>query len=676
MLGRTRRAVRSRLAATDLPVGIVDFIASVVRRTKLRRAEQLDVASELASHFAEGLARGKGAAELVRDYGEPVASARALRQSAISKRDAADRAFGMLCTWSLRGAIAAAAGYSLAATVLYFREPTISIDGNAVINSWVSQPGSEGAAIDLYVKALAGEGGGWEPLEGLSSRTPFPPEVAARIEYDEAAREWLRTWLAAHASEIEILREVRNRPALGMPLHERLISDERLAGFFRVGRSNTHDGSVLGTVLPHLAMLRRVSGWLEADAALAAHEGRTEDFVQDIEAILAAANHATEARFLVSALVSASIRDRAVWTTVSAIENHGARFSDDELARLDRAIRADRLDFARAIEGERLCMQDLIQRCYTDDGAGGGVALVRPLQELLEPMSSDAASGNMVSQEGPRSAAVDFAMAPYIAAKLPSRDEVSTRFKWVCDQLEAALREPAAEKSLALARDLDARIDELRSIDRFGSMMVKASQYISARWRREASVDSALAAIGIERFRRANARFPADLAELSKFVGRDLGASSDPRTRWNYALVEGLPVIFDAGLDGLDDRGRSPLVRVDDHRIANLSDDEQGGVDAADNQDSADEGSHVALKRFVWLHGACADGALHLGGPSGNSGGVTLRTSSAVDPALVPDPTQPIAALEPAAIETDGDFTRVLWNSRAAGTNRIVPARE
>lgn len=667
MLGRTRRAVRSRLAATDLPVGIVDFIASVVRRTKLRRAEQLDVASELASHFAEGMSRGKSPADLVREFGEPRSSARALRDSAISKRHAADRAFGALCTWSLRATVAAAAGYLVAAAALYFREPTISIDGNAVINAWVASPGPEGAALDLYVRALAGPDGGWDPRWGQPSHEATPAEIAARIEYDPAARERLRTWLAEHAQAIETLREVRTRPVFGMPLHERLLADDRLAKFFGVTNSELDGGMVLATRLPHLAMLRRVSDWLEADAALAAHEGRTEDFVQDIEAILAAANHATEARFLVSALVSTSMRERAVWTTVSAIENHGARFSDEELARLDRVFCADRLDFARAIEGERLCMQDLIQRCYTDDGAGGGVALVRPLRQYFEPMRRIGGSPREA-----QSTALEFALAPYVAAQFPRRDEVSARFSRLYDDLDAAVREPAHEKSLALARDLEERIEELRPSDLFGSMMAP-SRYISVRWRHEASVESAIAAIGIERFRRANARFPADLAELSKFVGRDLGASSDPRTRWNYALVEGMPVIFDAGIDGLDDRGRSPLVRHEDMAMDGIFAELPARALEAPLADETGEASGVESRRqFVSLRAACADGALHIG----TAGGFTMRTRSAVAPALAPDPMQPIASVEPAVISSDGDFTRVYWKSRAAGTSRVVPARE
>ena len=62
MFGSKKRAVRARIAQAELPDGIARFVADVVRRTRLRRAEQVDVAAELVSHFAEGIAAGRGEA--------------------------------------------------------------------------------------------------------------------------------------------------------------------------------------------------------------------------------------------------------------------------------------------------------------------------------------------------------------------------------------------------------------------------------------------------------------------------------------------------------------------------------------------------------------------------------------------------------------------------------------
>ena len=58
----------------------------------------------------------------------------------------------------------------------------------------------------------------------------------------------------------------------------------------------------------------------------------------------------------------------------------------------------------------------------------------------------------------------------------------------------------------------------------------------------QALVDAALAAVGIERFRRVNARFPESLDELNAFVGMTLGA--DRGHHLDAVIVQVLDQIF------------------------------------------------------------------------------------------------------------------------------------
>lgn len=660
MFGSTRRAVRERIAQAGLPADIAGFIDAVVRRTRLRRAEQFDLAGELVSHFAEGIATGRTGAELIAAYGDPKASARALRRAAIAKRGAVDRAIGGFFLWGFRGAVAVVLAYLATASVLHFRTPTISIDGNAVMNAWIPEPGSEGPAIELYVRALADEGGVWNDPP-MHSRDLAPWELASRIEFDEDARAALRKWTEEERESIRALREVRSRPVLGMPLHIDLMRDERLARFFGIDGHDSGDASVVGTRLPHFRMLRRVTNWLASDAALAAHDGRMDDFVADCEACFAAARHADEARFTISALVSADMRTVTLQTIVSAVENHGDRMSDGDLAALDTMIRADLAAFdsaiGRSIEGERLMARDLLQRCYTDDGSGDGVALVQAIGRY-ERLGSFTPSAR--AQE--RVAAVDFLAAPLVAAVWPSRARLAEEFERRYDELAAAITAPTRAESLALAATLDERLDELRRAQpRFwlvGATVATMTRQALARWSHADEVDSAIAAIGIERFRRANGRFPSELAELERHVGRDLGAASHPDAPWKYALVDGRPLIYDAGIDGIDDRARTPLAPRDVNEVERWS---------------AIRGSGESVeRRLVALSDADADRI----GPIGAVGRFTERTRSIVGAEAPPDPTQPIADVEASVIRTDGDFIRVWWKSGASGCPRVMPARE
>ena len=60
-----RLDVRARIDATGLPAPALALVRRVVRRTRLWRAEKVDVAAELAAHFADGLEAGATVDELV-----------------------------------------------------------------------------------------------------------------------------------------------------------------------------------------------------------------------------------------------------------------------------------------------------------------------------------------------------------------------------------------------------------------------------------------------------------------------------------------------------------------------------------------------------------------------------------------------------------------------------------
>ena len=268
MFGSKKRAVRARIAQAGLPDGIARFVADVVRRTRLRRAEQVDVAAELVSHFAEGIAAGRGEAQLIAAYGDPKASARDLRRSAIAKRGALDRAIGSIVKWGSVSTACFVGGYLLYASTLFFRSPVISLDAEAAINARMPRPGSEGPAIDIYVSALSDDAGvsiiidGSYPPSALTSARLRIEEDLPRMEYDAAALARVREDLALLAPRLEMLRKVKDHPVLGVAVAADRWPDRRVAEFFRVDtfydarESSLFTGTLLRALLPQCAMLR------------------------------------------------------------------------------------------------------------------------------------------------------------------------------------------------------------------------------------------------------------------------------------------------------------------------------------------------------------------------------------------------------------------------------------
>lgn len=660
MFGSKKRAVRGRIAQAGLPDGIARFVADVVSRTRLRRAEQVDVAAELVSHFAEGIAAGRGESALIAAFGDPKASARDLRRSAIAKRGALDRAIGSLAKWGSVATGCFVGGYILYASALFLRSPVISLDAAAAANARMPKAGSDGRAIDLYMQALANEQGVY--VHDHASRDVFDRNLFA-IAFDAKALAAVQSAHEPLRARIALLRGVKDRPAFGLPVWVGVWDDAKAAAFFGLPNKPLLSGgplagSLVGALLPQLAMLRDANRILCADAALAAHEGRAEDFVASIEAACASADHAAETGFLISGLVATANRSLVIGTIVSAMENHAEMLNDAQLARLEALIGAPSDDIVRGMEGEKLMLRDMVQRCYSDDGKGDGVLLAKAFLEstrALAGWSNDARQSEMgVSQSELLLGTVSFLGGPVSATIAPSRRELLARIDGHIDGLIAAAKRPTRKESMEQAMKVDHEWEQWSqggfSMQAVAMLMPTLGKVVPKAWGMRAVADSALAAIGLERFRRANGRFPADLAELNAFVGRPLGASSDERLPWKYALVDGLPLIYDAGLDGLDDRARPPR---------------------GDWPEPAPDDEMTAERKpqLVSLGACAADGAASIGAS-------TLRKSTAVPADAAPSPAQAVEGVDPmATMRTDGDFVRVWWKSGATGHDRMVPAR-
>ena len=674
MFGFKSRAVRDRIASSGLPIEVARLITDVVRRTRLRRAEQVDIAGELVSHFSEGIAAGRNASELVGAYGDPRESARALRRTAIAKRGSFDRAVGTTARFAFIGGTVAAAAYCAAATILYFKQPVIAFDGVQAINAQLPKVGSEGRALDVYIKALGGDAGIYDEARFAGSLDRIERSLPL-LEHDAAAREETRAALAEIEDEISILRAVKDRPALGFEVTATGWRDTDAARFFRVATdadisdpsgssssSSPFAGTLLSVLLPQLSVLRTSARLLCADAALAIADGRVADFMADIEATNAAASHAGETSLLIAELVEIAMRDHMANTVISAIENHAERFSDQDLARLNAIFSANNIDIARAMTGERWMFDDLVQRCYSDDGSGDGVPLAHAYMRLLEAVHSSSMISNESPREGLLAATGGFLAGPAAAAILPSRREVMNNYNAHMDRFIAATNAPTREESERLAKEAGARIESEDS--RFAlvrALFPSLDRAATMGWAARARANTALAAIGIERFRRANARFPNDLAELVAFIGQPIESASYKHIPWKYALIDGRPLLFDAGCDALDDRARTALWKPPEVDLDTVTSEELA-------QRSND--------RFVSLRAAQSDRFAGGGSASPGNARYSLRTSSTVAADQPLDPTQPVVDVDATAtMETDGDFIRVWWKSGAAGWDRVAKAR-
>lgn len=504
MFGRTRRAVQASLAATTLPDELKAFVATLVARTRLRRAEQLDLAAELTSHFAEGLAAGKSAEALIARYGDARQSARELRAGAIAKRTPFDRAAGTLVKWCSIGSAMVLAVYLGSATVIYLRQPVISFDARAAINARLPQVGPEGRALDLYIAALGDQDGRYRE-EWLGNK------VETLVDDDPAAEATARASLAELKETIASLRAVRTRPVLGLGIKANGLTDDAAVRFFGVHALTMADAqqargplaaSLISVGLPQVAMLRRCARILCFDARIAAKDGRGDDFVASIEAAAMAGRHAGEFPFLISELVRIGVHRIVLDEVRRAVEQTPAAFSDAQLARLEEIARAQRSDLAAGIDGERMIMRDVIQRCFSDDGNGNGVLLPRAWGHALAEMSDLSAARG---ESPPTLAAVAFLAGPVAVTALPSRREVVDRldayYAAAISAAEASTREEFEVRRLAYREREDEMLKSPSNI--FDVLVPALDKALENGWKLREAVDETVAVIVRERAKRA-----------------------------------------------------------------------------------------------------------------------------------------------------------------------------
>jgi hypothetical protein len=575
MPGATARAVHAAVAQRELPAEIASLICSVVRRTRLRHHEQVDVAAELASHFAEGLARGTDAASLIRDFGDPRATARRLRSGTIAKRSPADRAMRLALRGLGASMVAFLAAYVLAAIWLSTRTPTITFDAVAEAQKRMPVAGPEGSAIATYVRALAGPDGAEALTKGDAEKEwSAALTLLPRVAFDPAAESRVRRWIGANRDRLDALRTLPATPVIGVPLAIADTAEMRAlatllglpdAGILEQEATERSRGPasamspLLEVILPQLAMIRNAAQCVSVDAAMAARDGDTARFMECIRAMDSMCGHAREPAFIVGALVSTSVRIMMASTIVSAIENHGSAFSDAQLTELQSVLARNDASMCRGLEGERLMFNDMIQRCYTDDGSGGGVAIPGTLRAFVSFMASSSAGLQHGAAHSPE--LMELAVGPLMSFGTANRRDVQSSVDRMYDALAAACEGDSFEdaRNAALASDCEkGDIDRIRNP--LPAMLMPAlGGTILQRWRLQRTCETAQAAIGIEQFRRARGRFPESLDELRAFVGTDLGGWLDRVAPWQYAIVDGRPLIWDPGADGHDDAARLPL---------------------------------------------------------------------------------------------------------------------
>ena len=453
--------------------------------------------------------------------------------------------------------------YLWRATSLWYTQPVIALDLVKTINDRQPKPGPEGSALVIYQEAF---GDGLKPRSGVGSNAL---DFAWRAVVDPAALAGLRQEMAGAAPRLAVLRKLPPHPVLAIPVFHDASEHPEIAALMgyptdEASRPKAPKDSFMRAAIAlsisSLQLSQQARSLLFADATLATLDGDIDRAIADLEAAAVAAGHAGESGFPVAGVIQARTEGWVATAIVAIVENHAETLSDQQLQALDRlARRLATANDERVLETERLNMLDMVQRIYSDDGAGNGELLPRAMQDFEHAFTwVDPATKRPPPAPWHQSDAAMFLLTPITNRWRDDRASTIRLFDGILEHVREGLAAPSGEALKKIDRRIDQIIElapkwEQPVINRLGRGWTMT--LLSSRTARLAR-DSALAAIGIERFRRANARFPESLDELNAFVGMKLGADNPPSNPWRYAVVDGRPLIYDFGWDGIDDGAR------------------------------------------------------------------------------------------------------------------------
>ena len=559
-----RLDLRQCLRDARLPDQLRDIVLEVVNRSRLWPMERADVGRELTAHFRDGLDGGETAEVLASAFGPPRQAADLIRRAKRRSRSAAWHVW--LRTTQVAGVVLVLlVGIYLVATVrLLTGRPVIARDYLSEANATAAEVPADNRAWDLYREALLALGEMPREIRG-------GPTYPGAENWDVAA-----SYIEQHGEAMELIREGAARPGLGYLVGyaiddaDRLlwpdmpVTDEIAIGF---------QPGLTAVILTYLDSMSRLSWLLAMDALRAAELGDGPLAVANIEAITGMARHTIEVPFILNNLVAFRQASLAVTTLGEILGDRPDVFTDEQLGRL--AHRFSALFGGRLrprLDGERMVVDDLVQRLYTDDGAGGG----RLTAEGLSALTSLGSPGDVVGA-GP--------FAPIAGLLVANRRELTEEVGRWFTMIEAEYAKPLWQRDLnRIQREINDRMQSPLYVSTylFIPLMMEPLAHVGTRPELVTQErDAVCVAIALELYRRRHGSWPSSLDALVPELLPEIPPDRFDGRPLRYRLIDDQPVVYSVGADRDDDGAMLPRGGFSRYAPANatLVNDEGTGVD-------------------------------------------------------------------------------------------------
>ena len=517
-----------------LPVSASQFIERVVKKVRYRKKVRQDVRAELQAHFEDALSdctssqeREQLAATLIAGFGDTRFLARLIRRG--KKRCRPVWVKGMI---RLAQVAALCVLYLvLCASRLFIGAPTIKVDTIAWLNESARQGRDESlnARQDLVeAYSLLGE----EP----SILTKGPRLIQ---DMNDVQRQSVEAYLTENQPALDHFRQAATKPHY-WPSYAPMESMPERTGIGTVTVPGMMDNQAMIAHLMNQCMestraIRQLAFAMEYQIQWETEQGQIDQALADCVAMIQCGRFMASTGFLIEEMVGVAITALGHRSTLRVLE--AADVNETLLAstyqRFDAILRSDRpfmpVDFEKAL------INDLVQRCFTDDGQGNGRVLA---SGLILASSSSTSSTSLLK----RLLLFDF----------PDRQEITQKINSFYEQVET-------QSSLSPWQKQERPADPEATnyfwyMDLLGPALTRVAEL---GWRLKTDNEATLAIIAIKHYHATQGFLPSTLEELLQagLVG------SIPRDYYSGGPLAYQPtdegfLLYSRGEDMKDDGGK------------------------------------------------------------------------------------------------------------------------
>jgi hypothetical protein len=536
-----------------LPERIAALLTDVVRRTRLKRREKAEVALELVAHFRDGLEAGLSADELAGAFGDPRAAARLIRRATIRKRSMLWKARA----YTLRGIgvvfLLLIATYAWSAAHYFTAEPRVAVDFVGRLN----QP----------LAGVPGRDRAWPEYRAAYLDIPIETRHALLL-YDHAhpgdpAWAAVAPALATVGAQLDRAAAAAARPALGyeygrapdieLSFHTQRWTPEAERGEreeIEAWPADTQDIWMIEVRLEPVAPMRTFARLLALDARRAADVGDADVAAGRVEALLGVAAHA-DGGTLIEQLVAVSIYALTLDLIATVLDASPSLWSDDHLTRLAHAVAGFRGgDIEPDYTTERWMFYDVMQRTFSDDGAGNG-RLVAPGFDGISMLAHNGVA--IADQAYP----LDLT-GPVLARVGADRRSMTARYDEILDEAERVGSRPPFERDLTRLDERFAQLETTEAKLRYLplTMVIPAVGRLHETFdKAELRRDATLTAIALELHRRRAGAWPDSLDRLSPGLLPTVPIDPYDGRPLRYEVTPDGPRLWSVGPDAADDGG-------------------------------------------------------------------------------------------------------------------------